>query len=263
MIIDGLETLPGAPASGDELPIEREDTAYKIDYDRLAAAILALCVTGIKGNAETTYRVGNVNITAANIGAKATQSAVSDPSASGTSLTFIATISQNAQGVISPTKKTVPSASQSAAGVMSADDKKKLDGIASGAQVNTVTGVKGNAESSYRTGNINITPANIGAKATQSAVSDPTASGTSTTFISGISQNAQGVITPSKKSVPTMGGATASANGTAGLVPAPPSSGYSEKFLGADGTWKVPSEALDVGFYIDSAGYLCQRISSD
>ena len=38
----------------------------------------------------------------------------------------------------------------------------KLSGIESGAQKNTVTGVKGSSESSYRTGNINITPANLG-----------------------------------------------------------------------------------------------------
>lgn len=38
-----------------------------------------------------------------------------------------------------------------------------------------VTGVKGNAESSYRTGNVNLTPANIGAL--------PTAGGTMTGFI--------------------------------------------------------------------------------
>ena len=43
-----------------------------------------------------------------------------------------------------------------------AAERTKLANIATGAQVNTVTGVKGNAESSYRTGNINITPANIG-----------------------------------------------------------------------------------------------------
>lgn len=41
-------------------------------------------------------------------------------------------------------------------------ERTKLSGIAAGAQVNSVTGVKGNSESSYRTGNINITPANIG-----------------------------------------------------------------------------------------------------
>lgn len=58
---------------------------------------------------------------------------------------------------------TAPTATQSAAGLLSAADKVKLDGIASGAQVNAITGVKGNAETSYRTGNVNLTPANIGA----------------------------------------------------------------------------------------------------
>ena len=43
-----------------------------------------------------------------------------------------------------------------------ATERTKLSGIAAGAQVNTITGVKGNSESSYRTGNINITKSNIG-----------------------------------------------------------------------------------------------------
>lgn len=58
---------------------------------------------------------------------------------------------------------TYSDATQSASGLLSSSDKKKLDGIAPGAQVNSITGVKGDAESSYRTGNVNITPANIGA----------------------------------------------------------------------------------------------------
>lgn len=41
--------------------------------------------------------------------------------------------------------------------------KTKLDGIESGAQKNTVTGIKGNSERAYRTGNVNLTAANIGA----------------------------------------------------------------------------------------------------
>lgn len=45
------------------------------------------------------------------------------------------------------------------------DEKNKLANIESGAQKNKVTGVKGNSESAYRTGNVNITPANIGAAA--------------------------------------------------------------------------------------------------
>jgi len=41
-------------------------------------------------------------------------------------------------------------------------EKTKLAGIAAGAQVNTITGVKGSAETAYRTGQVNITAANIG-----------------------------------------------------------------------------------------------------
>lgn len=44
-------------------------------------------------------------------------------------------------------------------------EKNKLAGIETGAQVNTVTGIKGNSESSYRTGQVNITAANVGAAA--------------------------------------------------------------------------------------------------
>ena len=53
-------------------------------------------------------------------------------------------------------------ASQASNGLMSSTDKTKLDGIQSGAQKNTVLGVKGGSESAYRTGNVNITKANIG-----------------------------------------------------------------------------------------------------
>lgn len=41
-------------------------------------------------------------------------------------------------------------------------EKNKLAGIEAGAQKNTVTGVKGSAESEFRTGQIEITPANVG-----------------------------------------------------------------------------------------------------
>lgn len=44
-------------------------------------------------------------------------------------------------------------------------EKDKLNSIEAGAQKNTVTGIKGNTESSYRTGNVNLTSANIGAAA--------------------------------------------------------------------------------------------------
>ena len=57
-------------------------------------------------------------ITLADLGGKPIQSAVSSPSASGTEISFIDTISQNANGVITATKKTVRDASASQSGVV-------------------------------------------------------------------------------------------------------------------------------------------------
>ena len=63
-------------------------------------------------------------------GKKNTQTAVSDPAADGTGISFIDTLSQNAQGVISPHKRTVRGASASQSGLMSAADKTKMDSMA-------------------------------------------------------------------------------------------------------------------------------------
>ena len=219
-------------------------------------------------------------------GKKNTQTAVSDPTADGTSATFIATISQNAQGVITPTKKTVRTmgaASSSAAGSTGlvpapakGDQGKYLRGDGTWQTPSTGTDTKNTAGATDTSSKIFLIGATAqdanpqtysqdtayvgtdgclysggtkvltahqsisGKKNTQSAVSDPTASGNSLSFIATISQNAQGVITPTKKTVSTMGGATSSANGTAGLVPAPPKDGYDTKYLRADGAWVVP-----------------------
>lgn len=42
------------------------------------------------------------------------------------------------------------------------EDKNKLNNIANGTEVNSITGIKGDFETEYRTGNVNITKANIG-----------------------------------------------------------------------------------------------------
>lgn len=65
-------------------------------------------------------------------------------------------------GVLSSKDTTYSNATTSAAGLMSAADKTKLNGISSGA---AVSGVKGSAETTYRTGNVNLTAANVGALA--------------------------------------------------------------------------------------------------
>lgn len=86
---------------------------------------------------------------------------VASISASGRTVTY-----KNKNGVnmgsITTQDTTYGLASQSSNGLMSSTDKTKLDGIESGAQRNTVLGVKGSSESAYRTGNVNITKANIG-----------------------------------------------------------------------------------------------------
>ena len=86
---------------------------------------------------------------------------VASISASGRTLTF-----KNKSGATMGTATTQDTtyglASQSSNGLMSSTDKTKLDGIESGAQKNTVLGVKGDSESAYRTGNVNITKSNIG-----------------------------------------------------------------------------------------------------
>lgn len=108
---------------------EKNGTGETYLPSEMAGAIRSIHgdVTGVKGDSESSYRTGNVNLTPANIGAKATQTPVASPSASGTAVEFIDTISQNAQGVITPTKKTVRTATASQSGLMSAADKGNLD----------------------------------------------------------------------------------------------------------------------------------------
>lgn len=110
---------------------EKKGTSDTYTPSEMARAIRGIetggDVTGVKGNAESEYRTGNVNITPANIGAKPLQTPVSSPSASGTAIEFIDSISQDAQGVITPTKKTVRVATTSQSGLMSATDKEDLN----------------------------------------------------------------------------------------------------------------------------------------
>lgn len=104
----------------------------------------------------------------------AADAAIAQSKVSGLMTDYVASISvsgrtvtyKNKNGVnmgsITTQDTTYGLASQSSNGLMSSTDKTKLDGIESGAQKNTVLGVKGGSESAYRTGNVNITKANIG-----------------------------------------------------------------------------------------------------
>ena len=104
----------------------------------------------------------------------ASDAAIAQSKVSGLMTDYVASISVNGRTVTYKNKSgatmgtattqdtTYELASQSSNGLMSSTDKTKLDGIESGAQKNTVLGVKGGSESAYRTGNVNITKANIG-----------------------------------------------------------------------------------------------------
>ena len=101
-----------------------------------------------------------------------------------------------------------------------------------------------------------------GKKNTQTAVSSPSASGTDGAFIDTISQNAQGVITPTRKTVRTMGAASSSAAGTTGLVPAP-ASGKQASFLRGDATWVVPTDTKNTAGSTDISSKLFRRLPAD
>lgn len=160
--------------------------------------------------------------------------------------------------------------------LMTAAEKTKLAGIAAGAQVNSITGVKGNSETSYRTGNVNLTAANIGAAASSHAHGNITSGGDITATAPTVASGDKLVINDESASKITNGpafgtdttkylrndgtwgtpagttysdftGATASAAGAHGLVPAP-ASGDTKRTLFGDGGWS----GYALGMILDS-----------
>ena len=204
----------------------------KEKLDGIAAGAQKNTITGVKGSAETSYRTGNVNITAANIGlgnvenkssetirgeltkANVTTALGYTPPTTDTNTTYTLTQDSNNGHKITltpssgnPTTITIPDnnttyeeATTSKAGLMSTTMVTKLNGIEAGAQKNTITGIKGNSETEYRTGNINITKENIGlgnvdntadadksVKSAVSATKDSASQQINTTYIKNVS----------------------------------------------------------------------------
>ena len=98
-----------------------------------------------------------------------------------------------------------------------------------------------------------------GKKDKQTAKTDPTAEGTAVAFIDSLTQDADGVVTATKKTVKAMVGATSSAAGAAGLVPAP-AAADKDKFLKGDGTYGTPAnttynEATSSAYGLVKVGY--------
>lgn len=149
---------------------------------------------------------------------KTKQTAVADPSADGTGLTFIDSISQDANGEITPHKKTVQSASGSQDGLMSSSDYSKLAALPTKSDLDTALAAKADKDTDAVEGNFaafdsNGNPVDSGHKhsdyqaagsykTTQTAVNDPTKGSSPTLeFIATISQNANGEITATKQGI--------------------------------------------------------------
>ena len=116
---------------------------------------------------------------------------------------------------------TVPLATKSADGAMSAADKTKLDGIAAGAEVNQ------NAFGNVKVGSTTV--------AADSKTDTLELASSSAITLTPDAANDKVTI-----GVSTMGAASSSAAGTAGIVPAP-GAGKQASFLRGDGTWVVPT----------------------
>lgn len=104
-----------------------------IDLSEYVNSLSGVSNNGVVTNVEKSGNI--ITITSNNL-------TTADPTASGNTTSFIDTISQAANGKITVTKKTVSTATISSDGLMSSNDKTKLDGISDGATNvtdNTVT----------------------------------------------------------------------------------------------------------------------------
>ena len=159
-------------------------------------------------------------------GYKTKQTAVTDPTASGTALEFISNITQNENGEIVPLKKTVAEVVAStggqggSSGLMTAVQAEKLGALPTKTELDAALAAKADKDADAVEGNFaafdaNGNPVDSGHKHSdyktkQTAVADPTADGSGVEFIDSISQDANGEITPHKK---TVQGASASQAG--------------------------------------------------
>ena len=164
-----------------------------------------------------------------------------------------------------PTNTTYSPATTTTNGLMSASDKTKLDGIATGANNYVHPSYTPKTNGLYKitvdaTGHVSATTAvtktditNLGVPSENTTYSNMTGATTNTDGKSGLvpapAKGTQGQYlrgdgtwaTPTNTTYSNMTGATADTNGTSGLVPAP-QKGQQWKFLCGNGTWATPND---------------------
>lgn len=159
---------------------------------------------------------------------------VTNLTSEGTVVTF--TKGDGTQGTFNTQDTTYAEASDSQAGLMSAADKAKLDGIADNANNYTHPAHDAAPEGLYK-----VTVDALGHVTATTAVAKAD--------ITGLGIPAQDTTYAAFK------GATAEAAGGAGLVPAP-AAGDQAKFLKADGTWGTPANTTYEEATTDAAGLM-------
>lgn len=112
-IVAGSNVTVTPDAINDTVTIAATDTTYSTGTSSTAGLTKLYGTTGSNTDGAMTQAA----VQSALSGYKHTQTAVTDPTASGNSLTFIDSISQGTDGVITPTKKTVAAATASTAGI--------------------------------------------------------------------------------------------------------------------------------------------------
>ena len=145
---------------GSGLTIPAGSNVYKTSdgkWDVLAGSP----VTGVKGNAESGYRKGNVNITPANIGLD------NVPNVATNDQTPTFTVASTRENIVSGEKLSVIMGKimKFFTDLKTVAFSGSYNDLSNKPSIPAAVAVKGNAESSYRTGNVNLTPANLGALA--------------------------------------------------------------------------------------------------
>lgn len=159
--------VPAASSSGDTDKYLKGDGTWATPSGGGGA------VSGVKGNAESTYRTGNVNLTPANIGAATSDHTHGNITNDGKLQTTDVSIASGDKLVITDSSDSskIARASVSFDGSTTTQflSKKGTWETPSGGGV---TGVKGSNESSYRTGNVSLSYSNVGAAASSHSHSD-------------------------------------------------------------------------------------------